>query len=147
MVERVNSRVLGDAKNSFAFGVNAPLHSVRGVRPEPSTKNIHGDDNDTQNDHRRTRAPPHRGAAPGPFWWTPGPEVEKHLGFGEHGVIPAAAFAAKPFSVEASVFIKSSPNFHPAVFQPWNPTAKNHGSKTVSCYSMDKMLDPPTQIF
>jgi len=25
MVERVNSRVLGDAKNSFAFGVNAPL--------------------------------------------------------------------------------------------------------------------------
>jgi len=25
MVERVNSRVLGDAKNGFAFGVNAPL--------------------------------------------------------------------------------------------------------------------------
>jgi len=25
MVERVNSRVLGEAKNSFAFGVNAPL--------------------------------------------------------------------------------------------------------------------------
>jgi len=25
MVERVNSRVLGDAKNRFAFGVNAPL--------------------------------------------------------------------------------------------------------------------------
>jgi len=25
MVERVNSRVLGDAKNSLAFGVNAPL--------------------------------------------------------------------------------------------------------------------------
>jgi len=27
MVERVNSRVLGDAKNRFAFGVNAPLDS------------------------------------------------------------------------------------------------------------------------
>jgi len=34
MIERVNSRVLGDAKNRFAFGVNAPSDLISEPRRE-----------------------------------------------------------------------------------------------------------------
>jgi len=40
MVERVNSRVLGDAKNRFAFGVNAPLGTIVQILLVMNPKNV-----------------------------------------------------------------------------------------------------------